>query len=178
VIELNTFKALKEQRVVNVFSYEGRSYIYGKVNKVYNLRFGRLIEKQITRKPYWRGVEMRWFYQYGLNVGLAKPYYLLIVDNVNGRSKEGLFDPAFVSDEEIIGRARFTKGIDETKIHPGIHLEVGLALDYGIYRTSIKEFTLGLGLDVFPYPIEILTANPKHYYFLTGFLGIHIGNRN
>jgi len=43
VAEINTFKALKEQRVVNVFSYEGKSYIYGKVN---NYQKARIIMKK------------------------------------------------------------------------------------------------------------------------------------
>lgn len=176
VVELNTFKALKEQRVVNVFWYEGKSYIYGKVNKVYNFRFGRLIEKQITRKPYWRGVELRWFYQYGLNLGLAKPYYLLVIDDVNGGSKELVY-ASHVSDENIIGRARFIKGISETKLHPGAHFKLGVAFDYGIFRTSIKEFTTGIGIDIFPYPMKTLAGNSAHYYFLTAFLGINIGKR-
>ncbi len=176
-VELNTFKALKEQRVYNLFNIEGKSYIFGKLNYVINLRIDRLIERQLNRKPYWRGVEVRWFYQYGLDLGFAKPYYLLVYDAQNDQLIEAIYDPATISDESIIGRAAFLKGIDETKLHPGIHLAGGLNFDYSIYRTTIKELSLGIHLDIYPYPVQILALNPPNYFFLTLSLGLNVGSR-
>jgi len=176
-VELLTLKDSKEQRVTSLIFYQGRSYIYGKINYIVNFRFSRLIEKQLNRKPYWQGVELRWFYQYGVDLALAKPYYLQISDFQTGTSSEAIFTDSIVSSENIIGRARFLKGMNETKLHPGIHLESGLSFDYGAYRTSIKELTLGASLDIYPYPIKILALNPPHYYFLTLFIGLNIGRR-
>jgi hypothetical protein len=176
-IELHTLNNPKEQRVTSLLFYHGRSYIYGKINYIVNLRAVRLIEKQLNRKPYWRGVELRWFYQYGVDIAFAKPYYLQVYSFETQMSFEAKFDDPDISSENIIGRARFLKGIEETKTYPGIHFESGLSFDYGIYRTSIKELTLGASLDIYPFPIRILALNPPHYYFLTLFIGLNIGRR-
>ena len=54
--------------------------MYGKLNYLFVLRPGIGIQNVINSKPYWGGVEIRYFYYGGLSLGFTKPVYLYVYD--------------------------------------------------------------------------------------------------
>ncbi len=154
------------------------SYIAGKLNKVYTLRAGLGQQHQITRKPYWGGVEVRIAYYGGLSVGIEKPIYLFIINQNNYSSlSTERYDPEKHFLDNIFGRAPFLEGLNKTKFSPGVYAKVGLNFDFGEYNTSIKSLEAGLVADGYAIPVAIMAFSPKHYYFLNFYLNLTFGKR-
>ncbi|HRZ21300.1 MAG TPA: hypothetical protein P5184_06505 [Bacteroidales bacterium] len=177
-------RAPKEIRVINPYFTSAKSYCYGKLNNLFILRGGYGFQHLITTKPYWGGVELRYFYIGGASVGLAKPVYLNIINLVSisqyyyeYKLTTEKYDPDEHFTDNIYGRASFTKGFNEIKVYPGIYGKVGFSFDFGTYNAVIKNLEMGAIVDFFPIPIPLMAYNDKEYYFLTLFLSVSFGKR-
>ncbi|HNS17253.1 MAG TPA: hypothetical protein PKH94_04935 [Bacteroidales bacterium] len=174
----------KEIRVINPYFTNAKSYAYGKLNSVFILRGGYGFQRLIATKPYWGGVELRYFYIGGASIGMAKPVYLNIINLVSissyyyeYRLTTEKYDPDEHFTDNIYGRASFMKGFNEMKFYPGLYVKAGFSFDFGTYNTTIKNLELGAMIDVFPNPIPVMAYNGKEYYFLTLFLSVSFGKR-
>lgn len=181
-IEMAEMQDPKQIRIINPYFTNAKSYYYGKLNAVYIFRGSYGNYKQLNRKPYWGGVELRLLYMGGVSVGLAKPIYLYILnitspgDFIYTTTLEK-YDPDKHSVDDIFGRASFTKGINETKFYPGLHFKVGLNFDYASYRNKLKSLEVGAMVDVFPIPIPVMAFNDPNYFFFTFYLNFNFGKR-
>lgn len=184
--DLVGIRDLKQVRInpYGVVYSNARSYVYGKLNKVYILRAGYGQERLISEKPYWGGVEVRFHYSAGIDIGFAKPVYLYIIDLDQPLPPYGSlprrverYDPELHFPEIIFGRASFIEGIDETTIHPGVYLKAGLNFEFGTQNTRINAFELGGILDLFAIPIDIMAKSKTHYYFANLYLSYSFGKR-
>lgn len=180
-IEFVEMKSPKQVRVINQYFSNAKSYVYGKMNTVFLLRGSYGMHKLLNRKPYWGGVELRMFYSGGASLGIAKPIYLYILtplsDFFDYQITEERYDPEAHFTDNIFGRAPFTKGVDEIKLHPGLHAKFGLSFDYGVYKSKVKTLEVGVLADFFPEPIRIMAENDPDYYFLTFYLSFNFGKR-
>ena len=182
-IELVEVQSPKQVRTINPYFTNSKSFVYGKLNVVFLLRgiYGNY--KQLNRKPYWGGVEVRLLYMGGVSLGLAKPVYLNIYD-INTPGDNGYiittierYDPEQHFLDNIYGRASFTRGFNELGFHPGIHGRIGLDFDYASYRSKVKSLEIGAALDIFPRPIPIMAYNDPDYFYLTFYLSFNFGKR-
>lgn len=182
VIEMAEMQDPKQIRIINPYFTNAKSYYYGKMNAVYIFRGSYGNYKQLNRKPYWGGVELRLLYMGGLSVGLAKPIYLYILnitapgDFVYTTTLEK-YDPEKHSVDDIFGRASFTNGFNEIGFYPGIHAKIGLNFDYASYRNKLKSLEVGATLDIFPRAIPIMAYNDPNYFFFTFYLNFNFGKR-
>lgn len=182
VIEMVEMQDPKQIRIINPYFTNAKSYHYGKLNSVFILRGSYGNHKQLNRKPYWGGVELRLFYMGGVSLGLAKPVYLYILnitapgDFVYTTTLEK-YDPDRHSVDDIFGRASFTKGFNEIGLYPGLHIKAGLDFDYASYRNKLKSLELGAMLDIFLRPLPIMAFNDPNYFFFTFYLNFNFGKR-
>lgn len=181
VFELNEMKSQKQIRTINPYFTNSKSYVYGKLNSVYLIRATYGIHRLLNRKPYWGGVELRFFYMGGVSLGFAKPVYLYILKPspifYEYTISEERYDPEEHFVDNIFGRASWTKGFNELSVYPGFHFKVGLDFDYGVYQTKVKSLEIGATLDVFPIPVPIMAFNDPNYFFLTLYLNFNFGKR-
>jgi hypothetical protein len=171
----------KEIRTINPFFTNTKSYIYGKMNALYILRLGLGQQHMLNRKPYFGGVELRAFYTGGLSVGFAKPVYLEIV-KIDMSVYQPIivverYDPDNHFNDNIYGRAPFTKGFDKLKPYPGAYLKAGLSIDFGTLNQKPKTVEVGAVLDLYAKPIPIMAFNTPDQFFLTIYLSFGIGKR-
>ena len=180
VFEFVELQSNKQIRTINPYFTNSKSFIYGKLNSVFDIRGSYGNYKLLNRKPYWGGVELRFLYMGGISLGFAKPVYLYIL-NPTGDNEytitEERYDPNEHFIDDIYGRASFFKGFGEISFYPGIHAKVGLDFDYGIYRTKVKSLEIGAIVDVFPIPVPIMAFNDPNYFFLTLYLNFNFGKR-
>lgn len=179
-LELTGMKSNKEVKITNYFStyYNAKSFIYGKLNKIYILRAGMGSQKLLNTKPYWGGVEVRFAYYGGFSLGMAKPYYLYVLNQENFYTPEPeKYDPEKHFPEIIYGRAPWVYGLDEVKFYPGLYLKGGLNFEFGEYNTRVKCLEVGVAVDGYPIPIPIVANVPESYYFLTAYLNFTFGKR-
>ncbi len=180
VVEMVEMKSDKQIRIINPYFTNAKSFIYGKLNSVFIIRGTYGNHKQLNRKPYWGGVELRLVYMGGVSLGVAKPVYLHILNHTSAdiyTTSVEKYDPVQHSIDDIFGRAPFTKGFNEIGLYPGLHLKAGLDFDYASYRAKVQSLEVGVMIDVFPRPIPIMAFNEPDYYFLTFYLSFSFGKR-
>ncbi|MFH1121709.1 MAG: hypothetical protein V1775_17955 [Bacteroidota bacterium] len=174
-------KDAKEIKTINPFFTNTKSYIYGKMNSLYMVRLGSGQQYILNRKPYFGGVELRILYSGGLSMGFTKPVYLEIIkmDAVSYRyiTVTERYDPDKHFNDNIYGRAPFTKGFDKLKPYPGIYVKAGLSIDFGTINQKPKIIEAGAVLDIYAKPIPVMAFKNPDQFFLTLYLSFGLGKR-
>lgn len=180
-IELTGMKHPKEIKSINPYFDNAKSYIYGKENYLVILRGGIGRQKVINSKPYWGGVELRYFYFGGISMGFLKPVYLYILYETPSPSiytyKIERYDPYKHNGDNIFGRAPFFQGFGKIKPLPGLYFKAGLNFEYGAYDETIKAIECGVTVDAYPKPAPIMAFNTNKSIFLSLYLSFHFGTR-
>lgn len=179
--EFATMKHPKEVKSVHPFYDNAKSFVYGKLNNLYLFRGGAGSQKVISSKPYWGGVEIRYFYYVGANVGITKPVYLYIINE--GYTPYDIilsterYDPDkhFISD--IYGRGPFGKGFDKLGLHPGGYGKLGFNFEYGAFDETLRSLEVGATLDAFVKSIPVMANNPKSNFLINFYVSFHFGKR-
>lgn len=190
--EFVEMKSPKEVKRINPNFDNSRRYIYGKMNNLYLLRFGYGAQKLLNEKPYWGGIEVRFFYYGGLDVLLAKPVYVFIANY----TKVGIqvyysittekYDPEIhfpyrvinpSRDIDIYGKAPVYKGIGELKPYPGAYAKLGFNFEFGTLNQKIKAIEIGATVDAFPQAIPVMAFNDPYHFFVNVYLSFYIGKR-
>ena len=172
----------KEVKMGNIYMLDDAlRFVYGKKNFVYITRFGLGSQRTLNEKPYWGGVDVRYFYSFGASLSMAKPSYLYIL-RTSGSSyyyyKElERYDPAEHNLYNIYGRGPFLKGLGKSRFYPGVFFKAGLSFEYGAAKTAVKYIETGVAADVFLKPIPIMAFNKNNNYFLTFYVSINLGKR-
>lgn len=174
-------KSPKQIKTYNIYFINAKRYVYGKLNYVYILRGGIGLQKLLNRKPYWGGVELRYFYYGGVSLGFAKPVYLYILNFTSSIYEYEIttekYDPEKHFYDNIYGRAPFTKGLEQTKLYPGIYAKFGVNFEFGIFKSKISALEIGTVIDFFPKAIPIMAFNKSKNLFVTIYLSINFGKR-
>jgi hypothetical protein len=173
----------KEKRLlIYPVDQNSKPFFYGKLNYFYILRAGMGIQNVINSKPYWGGVEVRYFYFGGLDLGFTKPSYLYIITSYDPQSHTAVinserYDPGKHNLDNIYGRGPFTDGLGEIQIHPGLYGKFGFNFEFGQEEEKIRCLEVGLNLDAFPKPIPIMAFKNNEYLFLSFYLSYSFGKR-
>ena len=182
--ELITMKSPKQIKIINPYYNNSKRYVYGKLNDVFMLRGGYGLKKQLNRKPYWGGIELRWLMEGGVSLAFEKPYYYFVMYISEGTGgvlvqtiETKKFDESSTSTDDIYGRAPFTRGINEIKIRPGIYLKTGLNFEFGYVKTRIKALEAGAAVDFFPQGVSIMADERNQQFFLSFYLSFGFGKR-
>ncbi|MFZ1380886.1 MAG: hypothetical protein WAS56_14535 [Saprospiraceae bacterium] len=176
----------RESKVSTPFSQQSKllsSYTYGKQYSLWNLRASKGGIRYLSEKTRKKGLAVGYSYEAGMILGLLKPYYLLVTRNVDGRfitdqikySNETKED--FLDEYKIEGASSFRKGLSEIKIRPGANFKLALRLDPGAFEKYAKSLELGVLVDMYATPIQILVTEKKEYFFINFFAKIQLGKR-
>lgn len=181
-VDIVSMKQLKEIRTTNPWYVNAKSFVYGKINDVVISRVGFGGQRQLSRKPYWGGVEVLFNYSGGASVGLAKPVYLFVLEYTNLSQLEydlvvRKYDP-YEHYDNIYGRAAFIEGLDEIKAYPGIYGKAGFNFEFGQYSKSIKSLEVGASFDLFPVAIPIMAFNDPVNVFSSFYISLYFGRRS
>ena len=177
--EAVSLRSLKEIKTITISQYTTRPYVYGKLNYAYVLRFGYGESRRIFGKPYWGGIETRWTYGFGASLALLKPYYYYVVvyyPTTNGYL-EKIEEQTFQSGVDILGKARFTKGLGEIRPSPGAYASLGLGFEFGKSRTRVQALNLDVKAEYFPMGVPIMESERNKWFFLTFMLSYNWGSR-
>lgn len=168
---------LKQIKTIN--QYQGaKSYFYGKLIYFYSTRVLYGIQKTITTKPYWGGVEIRTLVLGGANLGIGKPIYLYVIktDDHNRIALEKYEEDKFLQ-QDIYGKGPFSKGFKELQFYPGISLKAAINVEFGIETELARSFETGFIVDGFLKPVQIMAFSPEKYIMFNIYLSYHFGKR-
>ena len=167
----------KEVRISNSY-YNNRSFVFGKTNLFLNLRGGWGKQHEMFRKVDRGGISIRRYFTVGPTIGLLKPIYYEVFKAGGGINdyyiSEEKFDPS-IHQGYIYGRASFFKGIDETRITPGVYGRFGISFEYSKSDITIHAIETGVSLDLFPREMEIMATEKNNFFFFTLFVSYRFG---
>ncbi len=182
-LEFGERKHPKEEKAPTFNSAGGflilSSYIFGKRNNFYNLKFGLGQQKLIGGKGNKNGVAVSAIYGGGLTIGMLKPYYLQVRDSL-GFSQQVKYnnnDNVFLDPGVILGRGSFTKGFGEMKFVPGVHAKTALRFDYGRYNELLSAIEVGLNAEFYANKMPIMLLNKEKNFFFNAYVALTFGKR-
>jgi len=183
-VDLVYIKHPKEVKIYSSYnaSNSSKSYVYGKTNSFINLRAGIGFQRELYQKQDRGGISIRYFYNFGPDIGFAKPIYYnyvtILVDSNNQVYYETMTEK-FISQHpnatDIIGRASFFKGFDEISVIPGIYAKLGLTMEFGRKEQIINAIEGGIILDAFIKRVPIMATEKNPWFFPTLFISYRFG---
>jgi len=186
-IEIGERKDRKQQRLTPPpfydqygNQYNGNSYIYGKENNFYYIKWGVGQERLLGNKATKNGVAVSVLYGGGLSLGLLKPYYLKTVDSTGQLEdiKYNNNDTIFLNTQYIFGYAGWSKGLNEIKLVPGLFARGALRFEFGHYKETISAVEVGVNAEYYTQNMPIMALIPAKNYFINGYISILFGERN
>lgn len=168
--EAVSLRSLKELSLINTY-YGWKTFVYGKLNSVVDLRGLVGQSSRISRKPSWGGVELRWDYSAGVSLAMVKPYYYYFFTNASSlQIVEGRFDDESIEWIDIYGRCPFSKGLSELRLSPGVVGRLSLNADFSKTKTRIKMIEVSANVEYFPLHVPIMYGQSEDRLYVT--LGI------
>ena len=167
-IEAGSIKHPKEYKITNPYT-TGGSFVFGKLNSTFFVRGGIGRQHELYKKADFGGIAIRYFYSAGPIFALYKPIYYRVLYPISLTEymiKEEKFSSAVALPQDIYGRSAFTKGINETKILPGLYVKGGFNFEYSKEDKVIHAIEVGAQINAFPKTIPIMaTSDNKAIYF-------------
>lgn len=168
-IEAGTLKHPREYRESNPYFQTPGTFVYGKLNSVFYLRGSYGLQHELFKKGDLGGVAVRYFYSAGPVFALYKPIYYKILYPISSyefKIVEEKLDVNVHPPYDVYSKAPFTKGLNETKILPGIFAKMGFNFEYSKEEKIIHAIEVGMSLNAFPKKIPIMaTTDNKAIYF-------------
>jgi hypothetical protein len=185
-VNLKSYKDPKEIKTNSDFSVTSnfKSYSYGKLNSIHQLRLGYGREWTLASKENKENVSVNYILSGGLSTAFLKPYYLLVtqsITNIDGQifavSTYEQFDFGAHGLGNIIERAPYRVGFGEMKLVPGAYVSTGLKFDYGNEFDLLRGIEAGLSLDAYPSGLPILSQHPKEVLLFNIYLRFTYGRK-
>jgi hypothetical protein len=187
--EIVNMKHIKEAKSFNPYNEDAKGFVYGKLNSLLVLRPSIGIQKTLYSKETKRGVQVGYTILVGPAIGLLKPIYLEIASpNIVSYETRTIerYDPNKHSIDMIYGRAAATRGIEETKIYPGLHAKFGFNFEYAPEDEMIRAIEVGVSADAFYKTVPIMATfngipdenQPQnHQVYLTIYMHWQLGKK-
>jgi hypothetical protein len=175
--DIFNIKHPKEGRTINPFYENSRGFIYGKLNSLTNLSASRTWQRTLYSKSYGTGIEIRYHYSAGVNLGLFKPVYLRVINTGADSIVVEPYNPNKHQLINILGRGGLFSGFGNIKPRPGLHLTSGFSFDFSQTDNKVWAIELGAQFDIFALPEPIMANNPNKPWFLNFYLAILYGSK-
>jgi hypothetical protein len=176
-IDAGTLRDQKEYKQSSPYT-QGGSYVFGKLNSTFYVRAGIGHQHELFKKADLGGIAIRYFYSAGPVLAIYKPIYykvLYIVTAGEYEVREEKFDASIAIPQDIYSKASFTKGLDETKIMPGLYAKAGFNFEYSKEDKIIHAIELGAQVNAFPVKIPIMAVSPNKAVFFSLFVSYRFG---
>jgi hypothetical protein len=150
----------KEEKTRNPFYEESLPYVYGKVNAHHALRAERVRATTLTEKYRKDGVTVMRYRHWGAVLGISKPIYLeILYPEIPYTSLEvEVYNPEIHFIDRIYGRAPWVNGLESLEVTPGLGWGEGMSFEFNDQRTTTRTLDVGLHLDAYLNPVEILAS--------------------
>jgi hypothetical protein len=176
--DAGTLRDIKEYKQASYWT-QGGNYIFGKLNSTFYLRGGIGHQHELYKKADLGGIAVRYFYSAGPVLAIYKPIYYkvayLVTPPDGYELKEEKFDASIAASQDIYGRASFLKGLDETKIMPGLYAKGGFNFEYSKEDKIIHAIEIGAQINAFPKRIPIMAISDNKFVFFSLFVSYRFG---
>lgn len=177
-VEAGTLKHPREYRESNPVYETPGTFVYGKLNSVIFIRGSYGHQRELFKKADLGGVAIRYFYSAGPTFAVYKPIYYRILHQVSSNEFELIdekMDVKLYQPSDIYSKASFTKGLNETKMLPGIFAKGGFNFEYSRQDKIIHAIEVGASLSAFPKKIPIMDTSDNKAIFFSLFVSYRFG---
>jgi hypothetical protein len=175
-IDAGNLKLVKEYKQPSY--YTQGSFIYGKLNSTFFLRAGIGHQHELFKKADLGGIAVRYFFSAGPVLAIYKPIYYRVLHLISANEYEVIekkFDASIASPQDIYDKAPFTKGLNETKVMPGLYAKGGFNFEYSKEDKVIHAMEFGAQINAFPKEIPILYGPYNKSLFFSLFVSYRFG---
>jgi len=177
-IEAGVLKHPKEYRQPTYYN-QGGSFVFGKMNSTFYLRGGIGHQHELFKKADLGGVAIRYFYSAGPVFAIYKPIYYRVLyptQRINEYTiVEEKFNVSIAIPDDIYSKASFLKGLDETKVMPGLFAKGGFNFEYSKEDKIIHAIEIGTQINAFPVKIPIMASTDNKNIFFSLFVSYRFG---
>jgi hypothetical protein len=176
-IEAGTLKHPKEYKLSNPY-IQGGTFVFGKLNSTIYLRGGIGHQHELFKKADLGGIAIRYFYSAGPVIALYKPIYYKVLYPISVNEydiKEEKFSSSIALPQDIFSKSAFTKGLNETKVLPGLYAKAGFNFEYSKEDKAIHAIEIGAQINVFPKKIPIMASSDNKSIYFSLFVSYRFG---
>lgn len=160
----------KSVRAKNTYWADARSFCYGKQYDLFFLRTGYGYQRIISHKPYWGGVEARYFISGGFALGIGLPVYLEILyytyPDYTFHYQVEQYDPEKHDVSNIIGSAEWYRRFHKIALRPGFYAKSGFSFDFSKNEYRVRVLEAGISVDViFPAIQQMAYSKSQNLFF-------------
>jgi hypothetical protein len=156
----------------------GNSFIYGKSNYLYALRFQYGRDLILFTKGPQQGVEVKAVFAIGPTLGIVSPYYVQV--DPTGGSGYYTYNTPYTPDisyGEIQGTGSLFEGLFESKIQFGGNLKAALNFELGTAKSQVTGFEAGFLIDAYTSTVVLMPSTSNQAVYPTVFLTLFYGSR-
>lgn len=187
--EVKHEKGTKQQGTNKSFPELGNSssYIFGKINNLYLLNLGYGKERVLLPSLIDGNVSVGFRYSGGLSLAMLKPYYLsLIYPDYSANPVSAIVREERYSDESktyflnynsILGKANWSKGLNEIQYFPGIFAEAEFSILPAKGKNFIQVITLGAQGSCYINELKTIAEANTRAYRACLFASLEFGKR-
>jgi hypothetical protein len=174
---------INHKAVLGRTPWNGRAFSYGKMYDLFFLRGGYGYQRVITTKPYYGGVQIRYFFSLGATICFGLPTYLEIIyeDPVGYPYTETeRYNPENQYHNNVLniyGAARFFDLFHKIAVRPGFYGKTGLNFDFSKNPLKMQLLEVGVSMDmIFPFIQQMAFNRTKPAYFY-GYVAYSFGKK-
>ncbi|MDR0206238.1 MAG: hypothetical protein LBI45_03140 [Bacteroidales bacterium] len=179
--EIEFLYSIHHKAVLGRLYVEGRSYCFGKLYDLFFLRSGYGYQRIITHKPYYGGVQIRYFVSGGASICFGLPTFLEIIkeDSIQGIYTEiERYNPELHNSVyDILGASPFINRFHKIAVRPGFYAKAGLNFDFSKNPLKLQMLEVGVSIDmIFPFIQQMAFNRTKPFYFC-GYVAYSFGKK-
>lgn len=186
--EIKHEKQIKQQRAQPAYAYLGEPspFIYGKINNVYTLQAGYGRERLLLPGIVENNLSVSFRYSGGVSIALLKPYYLRLIDidrSDPGDKGELVLQQyannpeLFLNEQYIMGASEWKRGLNETKLTPGVYGEAAFAIEPAKNKFFVQTITIGASVAYYTKALPIMAELKATTLQTCVFAGLNLGKR-
>jgi hypothetical protein len=179
--ELNEKKDPKEHHIsATSDGINFSSVVPYKLNNLYEFKLAIGEQRLIGGKGNRNGVAVTAIYTGGVTIGMLKPYFLDIQNQITGATYRKTYaemanDTA--QGDLITGASGFTVGWGNLSIKPAVNLKQAMRFDYGRLNQTVSAVEVGLTEEYYFSKIPLVYLVKQHQFFFNAYVAILFGSR-
>ncbi len=174
-IELANVKHPQEQKY---YTISGNTFIWGKEHYLYSIRFSYYRDFILFKKAPQQGVQINLLGAIGPTLGLEAPYYVE-VNLGGGITIKEPYDHTNPNHEpnKIVGTGNIFQGVGQSSVVPGINAKIGLAFEFGTFKSNVVGVEVGFQADWFTRKIILIPTTENYSLFPAAYVTLFYGSR-
>lgn len=161
------FFTLHHPKEIKLASPTGRM-VYGKMNDAFSLVLTMGNQKELYSKLDKGSVAISRLFDYGFALSFEKPvYYYIVYPDVVERFN--------TSNHAKYGKAPFSRGLDETKLIPGVFAKTCLQFEYSKEDKEIRALEIGLNVHAYMRKIQIMFSDDNSWFYPSIYINYRFG---